>query len=522
MRRKKIIFALLMALLTSIAVSGCGDKNIAGNISTEIEYAPDGNIYPMKTNYTLSVWTTMEESSPIAKAWQEQTGVKIDFLQGAVGYSEALNLLIASGSLPDILMADFFSAPGGIQKYADDNVIVDLTALLDEFAPNYKNYLSENKELDRMVKSDDGKYYMFPFVRGDDMLTISSGPVVRKDLLDKGGLEVPKTIEQWNEVLTYFKKQGASAPLSYDLLAWEKTGGFMGAFGAVIDFYVKDGEIKYGYMEPELKEGIELLAKWYSEGLLDEGIVQVSNLESNILNSKTCASYMYAGSGIGKYNSAAKETNDSFELVAVPYPVLNSGSKPNFTTQEFVFNPVNNAYITTACENIELATRLLDFGYSEKGHMLFNFGIEGESYNMVDGYPAYTDAILNSQEGLSISAAMSQYILGHQSGPFVQDRRYIEQYYSQPQQKDALTTWITDSTTENKVPPISFTVEESQKLSQIMNNVETCANENLFKFIMGITPLDQYDAFKTQLEGFGIQEAIDIYQAAYERYLNRM
>ena len=28
----------------------------------------------------------------------------------------------------------------------------------------------------------------------------------------------------------------------------------------------------------------------------------------------------------------------------------------------------------------------LDYGYTEEGHLLLNFGVEGESYEMIDGY----------------------------------------------------------------------------------------------------------------------------------------
>ena len=82
--------------------------------------------------------------------------------------------------------------------------------------------------------------------------------------------------------------------------------------------------------------------------------------------------------------------------------------------------------------------RFLDYGYSEKGHMLFNFGKEGESYEMKDGNPVYTDLILHNPDGLSVSDSMKKYLLAMNSGPFVQDEKYIEQYYQYQQQKDAV------------------------------------------------------------------------------------
>ena len=77
--------------------------------------------------------------------------------------------------------------------------------------------------------------------------------------------------------------------------------------------------------------------------------------------------------------------------------------------------------ITTSCKDVETAARLLDYAYSEEGHMLFNFGVEGESYTMVDGYPTYTDKILNNPEGWPLAQSLAAYIRGNYNGPFVQD-----------------------------------------------------------------------------------------------------
>ena len=36
------------------------------------------------------------------------------------------------------------------------------------------------------------------------------------------------------------------------------------------------------------------------------------------------------------------------------------------------------------CKNVELAARYLVYGFTEEGHNVYNFGVEGESYNWVD------------------------------------------------------------------------------------------------------------------------------------------
>lgn len=523
--QRKTITLLILAAAAAAALSGCGDYKELEQKSSKVEYS-GSDVYPVKCDDTLKVWSSTLPGgditqNPLGSIWQEETGVNVEFIQPMNGSEEALTILLASGDLPDILLTNLYNQPGGVKKYVDDEVIIPITDYMDKFAPNLKKYLDENKDIDKMSKSDDGEYFSFPFLRGDEKLTVSSGLAVRKDMLDKAGLDIPETIDEWHTVLQAFKSQGVSAPLSYDLLYWEKYAGvFMGAYGTKADFYLKDGKVTYGYLEPEFKEGLKTLNQWYSEGLIDKNIVKIADKDANILNSVTGASCMWAGSGLGKYMNAMKDKNPSFDLEPAPFPVLKKGDTSKFGTKEFAYNINNNGFITTSCKNIELAMRFLDYGYTEKGHMMMNFGKEGESYKMEGDYPKYTDWIMNNPDGLSISDAIGKYTLASTSGPFVQDVRYIEQYYALPQQKTALDVWQSDIY-DTHIPMVSLTAEESSRISSIMNDVETCADEMIFKFIMGIEPLDNYDSFINTIKGFGVDEAIQIYSDAVERYNKR-
>lgn len=522
----KAVKAAGIIAAVSLVLSGCGGTDKMETKSAKVEYT-NGDGYPVKCNDTLKVWSNSLaggdiSENPLGKEWQKETGVNIEFIQPMSGSDEALSVLVASGDLPDVIIANLYNEPGGIQKFADDGVIIPLTKYMDQYAPNLKKYLDEHQDINKMVKSDEGEYYMFPFIRSSEKLASSSGLAVRKDMLDKAGLEIPETIDEWHKALTAFKEQGVQAPLSYDLLYWEKYAGvFMGAYGTKADFYLKDGKVTYGYLEPEFKQGLETLRQWYSEGLIDKNVVKIADMDSNILNSVTGASCVWAGSGLGKYMNAMKDKDASFDLEPAPFPVLTKGDTPKFGTKEFLYNENNNAFITTSCKNVELAMRFLDYGYSEEGHMMMNFGIEGESYEMKDGYPTYTDKIMHNPDGLNVSEAMSKYILGNNSGPFVQDERYIEQYYTLPQQKEALNIWVNSDAPKNSIPIVAFTSEESNRISTIMNDVETSADEMIFKFIMGIEPMEKYDSFVELLKGFGIDEAIELYQGAVDRYNKR-
>mgnify|MGYP002615509160 FL=1 len=153
--------------------------------------------------------------------------------------------------------------------------------------------------------------------------------------------------------------------------------------------------------------------------------------------------------------------------------------------------------------------------------MLNNFGIEGESYEMKDGYPTYTDVITKNPDGLAMSQALPLYVRAANEGPFVQDARYIEQYYALPQQQEALSVWGNNNHEKHAVPQITMTEEETSEYSKIINEITTYRDEMTVKFIVGSESLDNYQSYVSNIENMNIKRALEIKQAAYERFLSR-
>ncbi|MNF17919.1 hypothetical protein D3C80_2217080 [compost metagenome] len=54
-----------------------------------------------------------------------------------------------------------------------------------------------------------------------------------------------------------------------------------------------------------------------------------------------------------------------------------------------------------------------------------------------------------------------------------------------------------------------------------MNDINTLVKEAELKIILGTEPVDNYDKYVQQMRDMGIERALDIQQAAYERYLKR-
>jgi putative aldouronate transport system substrate-binding protein len=210
----------------------------------------------------------------------------------------------------------------------------------------------------------------------------------------------------------------------------------------------------------------------------------------------------------------------NFKLVGTKYPVVKKGTKPEFGTAETIYNTNSGVAITTQCKNVELATKVLDYAYSEKGHLLYNFGIEGESYKMVDGKPTYTEEMYNYDKG-DITASLKRYIMSIDHAPCIQDKGMYDQRLSYQEQKDAIELWADTNMRNHIIPHISFNQEENEINSDIWTDIDTYVQETTTKFIIGKKPIDEFDDYVQSLKNMGIDKVVAARQSAYERYMSR-
>lgn len=542
--KKKILAGLLAAAMVVTSMAGCGST--AGTESTApaasgsaTAESDNGTFsYPVKGNPTLTYWGALNGNvsanytnlgdTPFAKALMKQTGVNIQFQHPpANSGDDQFNLILADGDLPDVMEYTWLTYPGGPQKAIQDGNIIALNDVFQKYCPNLTKYLKEHPDIDKMVKTDDGQYYCFPFIRGDPTLANTIGPMLRQDWLQDLNLQVPTTIDEWHNVLTQFKeKKGAAAPftLQWTMAPLNDANPFIYAYGVDKNFYLgNDGKVHFGSVENGFKQFLQTFSQWYKEGLVDKDIATMGGdqVSAKMTNGASGASNGWAGSSMGAWITAATVSNPKYMLVAAPYPTVNKGDKPEFGQIESLYSNQGSVAITTKCKNVEAAARLLDYAYSDEGHMLYNFGIEGESYTMVNGSPTYTESVMKNPKGWPVSQSLSAYIRGNYNGPFVQDKHYLEQYYTIPTQKVANTLWGQTNAAKYKLPPITPSAEESKEFASIMNDINTYRDEMMLKFILGTESLDNFDKYAATINQMGLPRALEIENAALDRYNKR-
>ncbi|MDR2542198.1 MAG: extracellular solute-binding protein [Treponema sp.] len=540
--KKTFIFAIAVLLISS----GC-QRNERVLIETG---HPAGWIdYPIETNVTVSWWVGMTDKVssnflnygqiPFGKGLVERTGVNIEWIHPVItAQNEQFNLMVASGDLPDIFSRDMHRLyPGGPQKAFEDGIILRLNDIFERYAPNLMAYLKANPDIDRMVKTDTGDYFFFPFIRSgayNDFPNIQGtrkpyifiGPLIRQDWLDELGLNMPETIDEWHLTLTAFKnRKGSSAPFTYEYTnhAYTHFFPFALAYGAPRGFFVgEDGFVRYGPVEDGRLEFLRTFALWYREGLIDADLISMrrQQVDAKMITGTSGVSMGALGSRMGAWITAARITNPNYHLVGAPWPVLNKGDKPRMSAVELPFTGVGSVYISTNNKNPHVAARLLDWAYSKEGHMFWNFGIEGESYNMIDGYPTYSDWVMNNPDGWTVDQAIAAYAMSADNGPMVQDIRYTEQQHVYQEQRDAVQLWTIEGAENFLIPPITLTPQESREFAQIMSGIETYVDEMETKFILGTESLTgaAWASYANTIRRLGIGRALEIQDTAFARY----
>lgn len=329
--------SLTVAFTTLVACSSGGVEN---NATGDQPVPKDDKPFKFTWYYTPNPSKLVKNIGEMEgmKEIMRRTNVQIEFQEPTAGEkNQQFNIMLASGNYPDVVFWDTDVYPGGLTKLLQDGVAIKLNDLIDKYAPNYKKLLDSNPELKRQATLDDGSIVHFPKVELDLTRMSYSGLQVRKDWLDKLGLKVPTTVDEWYEVAKAFKEKDPNGNGKPDEIpfAADKGAGtiktFAGAWGTRVDaFFIspKTQKMTFGPIEPGYKEYITTMAKWFKEGLIDPEFASIDSkaLDARIADNKTGV-WRGASSWFAKWDQLMKPNNPNFKIVGAPF-VTGPAGKP--------------------------------------------------------------------------------------------------------------------------------------------------------------------------------------------------
>ncbi|MBQ4259986.1 MAG: extracellular solute-binding protein [Lachnospiraceae bacterium] len=537
----RVLSAILAGAMILGTMVGCGTEEASGSDGSAVENSAGVEAvevtYPLDTDETLSIALLNDAAvsavsksiveTPFAKAWQEQTGVEIEFT--VCENANALQLLFADGDLPDIVIWTPYSYAGGPAKAIEDGIMEPLTwEEIETYAPDYAKILTEgHPDIARTYKTDNGDYIGFGQIPCSNYYRNASGMTVRADWLKEWGMEVPDTLEELEAYMEKsLEKDTMIAPFeSSHIIAPAEYGYWTSPFGLVnADLYQIDGVVHAGYAEPGYKDFLVWLRSLAERGLMD---TTFTYLENAVYGGQSAVWHAALGGDIGTYMAFAEDPANGlgdFDVVGMP-PLTNEEGIALGGGTTMISGPAGTrvAWITPQCDNKELAMQFLNYGYSEAGNLLFNFGVEGESYTMVDGVPTYTEWITHNPDGLSMQRAMAQYSRAAVGGgPFVQSDDYARQYFWRPQQIASQEQWNKTESHLYNMPIFTVAPEDASEYATLGADIDTFVAEARVKFVDGTWTIDDYEEkYLEPLKEMGLDRYIEIIQEACDRFYAR-
>ncbi len=287
---KKALSLMLTAVVSMGILAGCSKpannepKDLSGEKPTLRQLGFQRNFDP--------------NADPVAKFLEEETGYKVNYeILPLEGYDDKLNLLMANKEEIDIVKL----SASQYNRLANEGALEPLDDLLKNYG---QTLLKVNSKESFETAKVDGVTYGIPekaprpFANG--------GFAVRKDVLAKVGLPMPKTIDEFYNFLKAIKEKTDMIPLTgFEHLVYE----IAGAFGVVTQWEDNNGQVINRIEDPGMVEYLKFMNKLYKEGLIDSEwpINNSAKAQEKFTGGK--AAMMTYGWGLGAVVTNALEKN---------------------------------------------------------------------------------------------------------------------------------------------------------------------------------------------------------------------
>ncbi|MCQ2509419.1 MAG: extracellular solute-binding protein [Lachnospiraceae bacterium] len=553
MKNTKKFLSLTLAGIMAMSMAACGSKaESAGNDSAAANVDIENLEFPLAETVTISGLTNFPagtESEPnnrtIFKRLEEQTNVHVDWKtiqSDQWGDKIALEMSNVK-TLPDFIFSAGFGDTD-LLKYAKQGVILNVEDYIDTCMPNLQKVFEQAPEYRQMCEDENGHIWALPWIEQlgyekTAIQTIDNMPFINTAWLDFLGLEMPGTVDEFEQVLIAFRDNadklkaefgidGDVIPMSFIM----NDGGqdpmvLINGFGEGIGDPDKgrhiavtdDKEVVCTATLEGFKKGIEWMHKLYTENLIDpeafthEWSTYVSKGKSGRYG--VCFSWDIA-------NIA---TLDGW----APLPMLEADTK-NLTPQNGSFTSGfdrGRCVVTAVAKNPELVCAWLDQMYVPIQSPQNNWGTYGEDddfdiFEMSEnenGEPMLKHAPLGDASPVEVREAESV------NGPLAILDSYYGVYVTCPDDAQYRLDWIKDiytpdMNTKYVFPNVFMSTDDTKRLSDLTTDITKCINTAKSDWVMnGFTDAD-WDQLQSDLAAYGLEEQLSIFQKYCDAYYN--
>lgn len=528
---RKMVCLLLLALLMSLSLTGQGYSEGAGDVKTVrvLTMDPGNQFIRWEDRAEYPVWQAVERLFA-------EAGIKLEVeLVASEQYEVVIQTrMAAASSLPDIVDVSPLDASAVI-KLGGQGIIQPLTGLIDAYSNgNIAAYYTEKyPSAYPLTKTTEGEMYWFSnlLVTNYMEMGIPEGVgrtiVVRRDWLDKLGLEAPATTEAFKDMLIKLREGDANGNGKADET-------FLLNFSVFSNALAQSFGLGYGNVsvDPVTRTAV---SPWYQEGVKDYisyvrelialGLIDTSTMGNYELSTQRKAENIVSASY--EYGMAAwieSEVQNTQGVVFQPLAPLQAleGVTP-YAVKEPADLVWNKFIITQNCMDVETAIAFFDVVYSDAYFDLVNYGIEGQTYDVVDGVKVVRS--LGTWEEMAAARnttfqsfnpfpkAMMRTLDDQINACLANENTRLKGEYQQA--LAGYTFWYPDSI-DNFLA--MATDEEAAIISELTNEIKTYSEELLTKLCLGDYAMDDWDEYMQKFDDLGLPQLLEVYQRRVDRF----
>lgn len=534
--KKRIISMLLAAMMMVGTFTGCGNK-------TE-DVSGDGQTLTIGIPQSANV--TSYDENALTKYIEQSLDINLKFVyfnSSSENYLQQLTLMASSNeSMPDVLWGFSGMDNNTRNEFGDAGYFLDLTDLIDKYAPNYKAQFEkltekEQKRITNRGTSDSGHFYSMPLYSMQAVDDLQNMMFINQTWLDKVGMSAPTSVDELYNVLKAFKEQDPNGNGKADEIPLFGTAGLgMNVCDYVINAYVyydtnnefnvTDGKLWAPFTTDEYREAVIFLNKLCKEGLLSELSFSVTSTTEQIALHTPANNTALVGIWQGHPSLA---TDKSSPLVA-DYVALGSLGDATGKGGYTVIKPNTLSwcsFITKDCKNPELAMKLLDFFYADETVTRVRHGEKDVDWKEAEGTNIYGTAskfnVINSD--VFFKGDRTWCINGNAILTYDNYIAGTETTNEADKENTRLTQGLWDimkdaKTPEKLVRELTYTAEEYESRSEYNAMIKQHIVEARNYFILGTKdPSNDADwqQYLNDLEKLGLPEYMKIMQTAYDR-----
>ncbi|MCM3724870.1 ABC transporter substrate-binding protein [Neobacillus cucumis] len=390
MINKKLLAVPLMATMLFTA-AGC-TKDQSASTSTNSNKNDKSPVTYTYFNAGAAGKDLNTDETTIGKELEKQTGVnfKVEHIVGDV--NTKIGTMIASGKYPDLLVPDT-----AIDKVVQAGAFIDLTDLIDKYAPNLKKLYGPY--LNRMKDPKDGKIYFIPFGASQGYAPYpdiqQSAFWVQRAVLKEAGYPKIKTADEYFKLIEDYQKKhptvdGAKTigftALTYDWRFSTLSGtparlaGSPNDGGVIVDMNTHKSSV-YGNKDIT-KNYLKMLNELNNKGLFDKEAF-VSNYDeylAKIASGRVLGFYDYQWQISQSLNNLKQAGNDDKQYMALPITFDDSIKDQYIDPPTFVNN--RGVGITVSAKDPVRIIKYLDALCKEENQKLVEWGIKGQTYEV--------------------------------------------------------------------------------------------------------------------------------------------